>query len=68
MVSNEDLRVNSNQESILDKVVKKKLGWCRPAGRMQTTLIQITIEDLMIISKGLDLDEGNDGKKKLRRS
>lgn len=68
-MSDEDLRVNSNQESILDKVVKTILGWCRHTGRIQTALIQITIiEDLMIISKGLDLDQGNDGKKKFRRS
>lgn len=67
-MSNEDLRVNSNQESILDKVVKTMLGWSRHTGRIQTTLIQITIEDLMIISKGLDLDQGIYGKKKFRRS
>lgn len=50
-------------------MVKTILVWCRHTGRMQTILIQITIiEDLMIISKGLDLDQGNDGKKKFRRS
>lgn len=67
-MSNEGSRVSSNQESILYKVVKTILGWCRNAGRIQTTLIQTTIEYFMIISKGLDLDQGNDGKKKFRRS